>query len=175
MPRRKRTAASPKDKYTVTPKREDFTRDIGVDPRFSSALVQKFINVVMWRGKKNTARNIVYGAIEELAKKAKGDERKAIEMFNKAFDTVVPVVEVRSRRVGGSVYQIPVEVPKKRAQSLAMRWLIEGAAARPDKTMALRLAHELLDAYEGRGAALKKKTDVQRMAEANRAFSHYAW
>ncbi len=156
-------------------RKEDYTRDIGVDPRFSSPLVQKFINVVMWRGKKNVARSIVYGAIDELAKKSKGDDRKALEIFNKAFDAVVPVVEVRSRRVGGSVYQIPVEVPQKRAQSLAMRWLIDGAASRPDKTMGLRLAHELLDAYEGRGAAMKKKLDVQRMAEANRAFSHYAW
>ncbi|TET36753.1 30S ribosomal protein S7 [Candidatus Dependentiae bacterium] len=156
-------------------KREDYTRDIGVDPRFSSPLIQKFINVVMWRGKKNAARTIVYGAIDEMTKRVKGDERKALEMFNKAFDAVVPIVEVRSRRVGGSVYQIPVEVPQKRAQSLAMRWLLEGAAKRPDKTMADRLAHELMDAYEGRGAAMKKKLDVQKMAEANRAFSHYAW
>ena len=156
-------------------KKEDYTRDIGVDPRFSSALIQKFINVVMWRGKKNVARSIVYGAIDEIAKRAKGDDSKALEVFNKAFEAVVPVVEVRARRVGGSVYQIPVEVPQKRAQSLAMRWLLEGSAARSDKTMALRLAHELMDAYEGRGAAMKKKLDVQRMAEANRAFSHYAW
>jgi small subunit ribosomal protein S7 len=156
-------------------KKEDYTRDIGVDPRFASSLIQKFINVVMWRGKKNAARTIVYGAIDEIAKKAKGDDRKALEMFNKAFEAVVPIVEVRARRVGGSVYQIPVEVPRKRALSLAMRWLLEGAASRSDKTMALRLAHELMDAYEGRGAAMKKKLDVQRMAEANRAFSHYAW
>lgn len=156
-------------------KKEDYIRNIGVDPRFSSALIQKFINVVMWRGKKTVARSIVYGAIDELVKKNKGDERKALEMFNKAFDAVVPLVEVRARRVGGSVYQIPVEVPKRRAHSLAMRWLLEGASGRPDKTMALRLAHELIDAYEGRGGAMKKKLDVQRMAEANRAFSHYAW
>ena len=128
-----------------------------------------------WRGKKNTARRIVYGAMDELVKKNKGDEKKALEMFNRAFEQIVPIVEVRPRRVGGSVYQIPVEVPRKRAYSLAMRWLIEGAASRSDKTMALRLAHELMDAYEGRGVAAKKKSDVQRMAEANRAFSHYAW
>jgi small subunit ribosomal protein S7 len=156
-------------------KKTEYTKDIGVDPHFSSALVQKLINVVMWRGKKNVARNIVYGAMDELIKKCKGDEKKALELFNAAFEQVIPVVEVRPRRVGGSVYQIPVEVPKKRAQSLAMRWLIEGAASRPDKTMALRLAHELIDAAEGRGVAVKKKSDVQRMAEANRAFSHYAW
>lgn len=156
-------------------KKEDYARDIGVDPRFSSSLLQKLINVIMWRGKKNTARNIVYGAMDELVKQSKGDEKKALEMFKKAFDQIIPVVEVRPRRVGGSVYQIPVEVPRKRALSLALRWLIEGAASRPDKTMALRLAHELMDATEGRGVAVKKKLDVQRMAEANRAFSHYAW
>ncbi len=156
-------------------KKIDYTRKIGVDPRFSSSLLQKLINVIMWRGKKNTARNIVYGAMDELIEKNKGDEKKAIEVFNKAFDQIVPIVEVRPRRVGGSVYQIPVEVPRKRAQALAMRWLIAGAASRPDKTMAQRLAHELMDAAEGRGVAVKKKSDVQRMAEANRAFSHYAW
>lgn len=156
-------------------RKEDYTRDIGVDPRFSSPLIQKFINIVMWRGKKNTARNIVYGAIDEIAKKNKNDEKKALEIFQKAYSQIVPVVEVRPRRVGGSVYQIPVEVPRKRAQSLALRWLLEGAASRGDKTMALRLAHELIDASEGRGGAVKKRSDVQRMAEANRAFSHYAF
>lgn len=156
-------------------KKQEFTLNIGVDPRFQSALIQKLVNVVMERGKKNTARNIVYGALDDLIKKNKGDEKKALELFRKAYDQIVPVVEVRPRRVGGSVYQIPVEVPRKRAQSLALRWLIEGAASRSDKTMSLRLAHELLDASEGRGAAVKKKADVQRMAEANRAFSHFAW
>lgn len=156
-------------------KKTDYSRDIGVDPRFQSPLIQKLINVIMWRGKKNTGRAIVYGAMDELVKKSRGDDKKALEMFTKAFNEIVPVVEVRPRRVGGSVYQIPVEVPRKRAHSLAMRWLIEGAASRGDKTMALRLAHELMDATEGRGHAIKKKSDVQRMAEANRAFSHYAW
>ena len=156
-------------------KKQEFTLNIGVDPRFQSALIQKLVNVVMERGKKNIARNIVYGALDDLIKKNKGDEKKALELFRKAYDQIVPVVEVRPRRVGGSVYQIPVEVPRKRAQSLALRWLIEGAASRSDKTMSLRLAHELLDASEGRGGAVKKKTDVQRMAEANRAFSHFAW
>lgn len=156
-------------------KKEEFVRDVGADPRFSSPLIQKFINVVMWRGKKNAARSIVYGALDELKKNVKGDDRKVLEAFTKAFESVVPLIEVRARRVGGSVYQIPVEVSRKRGQSLAMRWLIEGAAARTDKTMALRLAHELMDATEGRGAAVKKKADVQKMAESNRAFSHYAW
>lgn len=156
-------------------KKTDLTRPITPDSRFSSSLVQKLINIVMWRGKKNTARQIVYGAMDELIRKAKGDEKKALDIFYKAYEQIIPVIEVRPRRVGGSVYQIPVEVPERRAQSLALRWLIEGAASRNDKTMALRLAHELLDAAEGRGAAVKKKADVQRMAEANRAFSHYAW
>lgn len=154
--------------------KEDYTRAIVPDPRFSSELLQKLINVVMWRGKKNAARSIVYGAMDEIIKR-RGDDKKALELFRKAFNEIVPAVEVRPRRVGGSVYQIPVEVPRKRAQSLAIRWLIQGAASRPDKTMALRLAHELMDASEGRGAAVKKKSDVQRMAEANRAFSHFAW
>ena len=156
-------------------KKTSFTRDVGVDPRFSSPLIQKFINVVMWQGKKNIARGIVYDAIDVIMKRTKSDEKKALDVFNKAFDQVIPVVEVRPRRVGGSVYQIPVEVPKKRAQSLAMRWIIEGAKSRSDKDMALRLAHEILDASEGKGAAVKKRSDVQRMAEANRAFSHFAW
>lgn len=156
-------------------RKEDYSRDIGVDPRFLSNRLQKLINMVMWRGKKNTARNIVYGAMDELVKKSKGDEKKALELFNKAYEAIMPVVEVRPRRVGGSVYQIPVEVPRKRAQSLALRWLIEGAASRNDETMGLRLARELMDASEGRGVAVKKRSDVQRMAEANRAFSHYAF
>ncbi len=156
-------------------RKEDYTRDIGVDPRFLSNRLQKLINMVMWRGKKNTARNIVYSAMDELVKKSKGDEKKALELFNKAYEAIMPVVEVRPRRVGGSVYQIPVEVPRKRAQSLALRWLIEGAASRNDETMGLRLARELMDASEGRGVAVKKRSDVQRMAEANRAFSHYAF
>ncbi len=156
-------------------RKEDYSRDIGVDPRFLSNRLQKLINMVMWRGKKNTARNIVYRAMDELVKRSKGDEKKALELFNKAYEAIMPVVEVRPRRVGGSVYQIPVEVPRKRAQSLALRWLIEGAASRNDETMGLRLARELMDASEGRGVAVKKRSDVQRMAEANRAFSHYAF
>jgi small subunit ribosomal protein S7 len=152
-----------------------YKRDIGVDERFSSGLVQKFINVVMWRGKKNVARKIVYDAIDALIKKAGGDKDKGLKMFHEAFNQVIPAVEVRPRRVGGSVYQIPMEVEANRAQSLAMRWLIQAAASRSDKTMGIRLAHELLEAREGRGNAIKKKIDVHKMAEANRAFSHFAW
>lgn len=150
-------------------------RDIGVDPVYGSGLVQKFINVVMERGKKNIARTIVYDAIDLLIEKTGGNKEKGLEVFGRAFDQIIPAVEVRPRRVGGSVYQIPVEVAPDRGRALAMRWLVEAAAARTDKTMGVRIARELLEAYEGRGGAIKKKLDVHRMAEANRAFSHYAW
>jgi len=153
----------------------NFKRDIGVDLRFNSELVQKFINVIMKCGKKSVARTIMYEALDALVKKEKGDQDKGLELFYTAFERVIPTVEVRPRRVGGSVYQIPAEVRPTRARALAIRWLISSAAARPDKTMGQRLAKELLEAVEGRGAAIKKKTDVHRMAEANRAFSHYAW
>jgi small subunit ribosomal protein S7 len=149
-------------------------REIGVDERYGSALVQKFINVVMWRGKKTVARTIVYDALDVLIKKA-GSKEKGLDLFYKAFDQIIPAIEVRPRRVGGSVYQIPMEVQPDRGRSLAMRWLIQAAATRSDKTMGLRLAHEMLDAVEGRGGAIKKKADVHKMAEANRAFAHYAW
>lgn len=151
-----------------------YRRDIGVDERYDSELIQKFINVIMWRGKKNAARKIVYDAIDQLIKKA-GDKEKGVKLFHDAFNQIIPAVEVRARRVGGSVYQIPMEVEANRARSLAMRWLIKAAASRPGKTMGMRLAHELLDARESRGNAIKKKIDVHKMAEANRAFSHYAW
>ena len=149
-------------------------RDIGVDPMYKSELLQALINVVMWRGKKNVARKIVYDAIEMLEKKF-GNADKAIEGFYKAYEQVVPLVEVRSRRVGGSVYQIPREVRYERGRSLAFRWIIEAASNRPNKTMGQRLGAELLEACEGRGGAIKKRHDVHKMAEANRAFSHYAW
>ena len=151
------------------------TREIGVDPKFGSALVQKFINVVMECGKKNVARRIVYEAIDGLVKKSSGDQERAMKVFYKAFEQVTPAIEVRPRRVGGSVYQIPVEVPEHRARSLALRWVIDAASSRSDKTMGRRLANELMEASEGRGNAVKKKLDVHKMAEANRAFSHYAW
>lgn len=160
MPRRKRTCLK---------------RDIGVDPRFGSNLVQKMINVIMERGKKNIARTIVYDAMDEMMKKSKVDEKKALEFFRKAFSQIIPAVQVRPRRVGGSVYQIPTQVDADRGQSLALKWLITAAATRPDKTMGKRIASELMDAYDGKGGAVKKKLDVHKMAEANRAFSHYAW
>jgi len=160
MPRRKKTS---------------FKRDIGVDLVYGSELVQKFINVVMSRGKKNTARRVVYGAMEIMGKKVGGDKQKILSMFVKAFEQVVPYIEVRSRRVGGSVYQVPREVRPERGRAVAIRWVIAASKSRSNKTMAERIAAELLEAHEGRGNAIKKKMDVHRMAEANRAFSHYAW
>ena len=157
-------------------KKQEYVREIGVDERFGSALIQKLINVIMRRGKKSIARRIVYDAMDILAKKINGDEKKVLELFDKAFEQVVPHVEVRSRRVGGGVYQVPVEVNPKRQKALALRWIVQAAQERPDKIMSLRLAHELLDAADGgKGGAVKKRTEMQRMAEANRAFSHYAW
>lgn len=150
-------------------------RDIGVDPRFGSSLVQKMINVIMERGKKSVARAIVYDAMDEMMKKGKVDEKKVLEFFRKAFSQIIPAVQVRPRRVGGSVYQIPTQVDGERGQSLALKWLITAASTRPDKTMGKRIASELIEAYEGKGGAVKKKLDVHKMAEANRAFSHYAW
>jgi len=153
----------------------NFVRDVGVDPRFQSSVVQKLINVVMERGKKSLARKIVYEAFDALAKKIKGNEAQAFAVFEKALVNIKPIVEVRSRRVGGGVYQIPAEVRPIRANALMLRWLLQAASGRSDKTMGLRLASELFDASQGNGAAVKRKSDVHRMAEANRAFSHYAW
>lgn len=156
-------------------KKQQFIRDIGVDVRFKSPLVQKFINVVMERGKKQVAQRIVYDALEIIIKKNDGSDKKGCEVFERAIEKLRPAVEVKSRRVGGGMYQVPTEVRPRRAQALAFRWLISAAADRKDKTMGERIASELLDAIEGRGNAVKKKLDVHRMAEANRAFAHYAW
>jgi small subunit ribosomal protein S7 len=153
----------------------NFIRDIGVDSRFQSGVMQKFINVLMERGKKSVARSIVYEAFDIIAAKNSGDDAKAYALFEKALVQIKPVVEVKSRRVGGGVYQVPTEVRPERAMALALRWLIKASAERSDKTMGKRLATELFEASEGRGNAVKKKNDVHKMAEANRAFSHYAW
>jgi small subunit ribosomal protein S7 len=152
-----------------------FKREIGVDERFGSESIQKLINVVMWRGKKSVAKTIVYEAMDILIKKAGGDVNKGLDMYHAALNQIMPLIEVRPRRVGGSVYQIPMEVPAGRANSLTFQWLITAAKTRSNKTMGQRLADELLDALQGRGNAIKKRTDVHKMAEANRAFSHYAW
>jgi small subunit ribosomal protein S7 len=150
-------------------------RDVGVDPRYGSESVQKLINVVMKCGKKNTARRIVYDAIAMIEKSASGDQKKALNMYDKAMNQIVPSIEVRPRRVGGSVYQVPKAVDQRRGRSLGFRWLVSSAAKRSDKTMGRRLGNEILEALEGRGGAVKKKQSIHKMAESNRAFSHFSW
>jgi small subunit ribosomal protein S7 len=145
------------------------------DPKHGSDLLAKFINMVMKQGKKSTAESIVYGALERISERSGQQEAQAVELFGRALDNVKPMVEVKSRRVGGATYQVPVEVRPTRRQTLAMRWVIDAARSRGEKSMAHRLAHEILDAAENRGAAVKKREDTHRMAEANRAFSHYRW
>ena len=145
-------------------------RKILPDPKFGSELLVKFINVLMVDGKKSTAESIVYGALEILAQRT---GKEALEAFDAALENVRPTVEVKSRRVGGSTYQVPVEVRPARRNALAMRWVIEAARKRGDKSMALRLANELSDAADNKGSAVKKREDVHRMAEANKAFSHF--
>lgn len=152
-------------------------RNVGVDPRFNSENIQKFINVVMWRGKKNTARRIVYDAFEIMSKKlpAAATPEGLAEVFDRAIANVIPAVEVRARRVGGSVYQVPVEVRALRGRALAFRSIMQAAKARSGKTYSDKLAAELIDAHENRGGAVKIKIDKHKMAEANRAFSHLVW
>jgi small subunit ribosomal protein S7 len=150
-------------------------RTILPDPKFHSELLAKFMNMLMHDGKKSVAEGIVYGALERISERQTHDEQKAIEVLEQALENVKPVVEVKSRRVGGATYQVPVEVRPQRRQTLAMRWLIDSARGRSEKSMAFRLAHELMEAAENRGTAVKKKEDTHRMAEANRAFSHYRW
>ncbi len=145
-------------------------REVLPDPKFGSQLLAKFMNHVMVHGKKSVAEKIVYGALASVQEKGKGEP---LELFDKALEAIQPMVEVKSRRVGGATYQVPVEVRPSRQVALAMRWLVEYSRKRGEKTMALRLAGEILDAAEGKGAAVKKREDVHRMAEANKAFSHY--
>jgi len=147
-------------------------RELPPDPVYSSRLVSKFINHLMVHGKKNLAQRIFYQAMESMGEK--GDD-EPLKLFKSAIDNVRPSVEVKSRRVGGSTYQVPVEVYPRRRTSLAMRWLVEAARRRGERTMDARLAGELLDASNSRGAAVKKKEDSHRMAEANKAFAHYRW
>ncbi|PCI46430.1 MAG: 30S ribosomal protein S7 [Moraxellaceae bacterium] len=145
-------------------------REILPDPKFHNQILAKFINHLMVSGKKSVAEKIVYDAMDTMAEKSSSDP---VEVFEKALDAIRPVVEVKSRRVGGATYQVPVEVRPSRRTALAMRWLVEAARKRGEKSMSLRLAGELLDASEGKGSAFKKREDVHRMAEANKAFSHY--
>jgi small subunit ribosomal protein S7 len=147
-------------------------REVPADSVFGSDLVQKFINSMMWDGKRSNAQRIFYGAMEQIAQKTSDDPLKT---FKKAVDNVKPVLEVKTRRVGGANYQVPVEVNPFRRQSLAIRWLLLYARTRSGKTMTDRLAEELMDAANARGGAMKKKEDVHRMAEANKAFAHYRW
>lgn len=142
------------------------------DPKYGSEKLTKFVNVIMQRGKKAVAERIVYGALDQMAAKTKGN---ALELFDKAIENIQPRVEVKSRRVGGATYQVPVEVRSGRRMALAMRWLVDAARARGEKSMGLRLAGEMMDAAENRGNAVRKREDTHKMAEANRAFAHYRW
>jgi len=153
-------------------RREVPKRDILPDPKFGSVDLSKFMNVIMESGKKAVAERIIYGALDQVEKKSGKDP---LEIFIVALNNIKPMVEVKSRRVGGATYQVPGEVRSSRRQTLAMRWLIEAARARSEKSMAHRLAHELMDAAENRGTAVRKREDTHRMAEANKAFAHYRW
>ncbi|MDQ3035481.1 MAG: 30S ribosomal protein S7 [Myxococcota bacterium] len=153
-------------------RREVPKRKILPDPKYHDRMVAKFCNVVMKEGKKSTAEGIVYGAFDVIGNRYKEDP---IEVFRKALDTVKPKVEVKSRRVGGATYQVPVEVRPERRVALGMRWLVDYARSRGEKTMVERLAAELKEAAEGRGNAVKKREDVHKMADANKAFAHYRW
>ena len=141
-----------------------------IDPKYKSSIIPKLINSIMYDGKKTIAEKIVYDALEKIKSKTKDDP---INIFNDAIKNVRPTVEVKARRVGGATYQVPLEVRSSRRQALAMRWLVSSARSRSEKTMTLKLANELIDASEGKGEAIKKKEDTHRMAEANRAFSHF--
>ena len=154
-------------------RREVAKRQVLADPKFGDQTLAKFINMVMRSSKKSLAERVVYGALDTVAERKKGGD--PLEVFQKALDNVRPVVEVKSRRVGGATYQVPVEVRATRQQTLAMRWLTDAARKRGEKSMHLRLAGELMDASENRGSAVKKREETHRMAEANKAFSHYRW
>jgi small subunit ribosomal protein S7 len=147
-------------------------REITPDARYGDVVLAKLMNILMYDGKKSVAESIVYGALNRIEERTKRDP---VQMFHEALDNVKPAIEVRSRRVGGATYQVPVEVRPERRQALAIRWLITAARGRNENTMEERLSGELLDAANNRGAAVKKREDTHRMAEANRAFSHYRW
>ena len=145
------------------------------DPRFGSQMLAKFMNMIMESGKKSVAERIVYGAIDNIADRRKIPSEQAVDVLEQALENVKPAVEVKSRRVGGATYQVPVEVRPVRRQTLAMRWVIDAARKRSEKSMAQRLAGELMEAADNRGTAVKKREDTHRMAEANKAFAHYRW
>ena len=147
-------------------------REIIPDPKFGNVVVSKFMNAIMYAGKKSVAESIVYGALDVIESKTK---QNPLGVFQQALDNVMPSIEVRSRRVGGATYQVPVEVRPRRATTLAIRWIVGYSRQRREKTMAERLAGELLDASNGIGAAIKRREDLQKMAESNKAFAHYRW
>ena len=147
-------------------------RDVLPDPMYGSKVITKFVNQIMWDGKKGTAQSIVYGAFEIIEQKL---GMPAMEVFNKAMDNVMPSLEVKARREGGSTYQVPMEIRPARRQTLAIRWLVMFSRKRGEKTMVERVAAELMDAYNNTGNSVKKKEDMHRMAEANKAFAHYRW
>jgi small subunit ribosomal protein S7 len=153
-------------------RRRPETREVLPDPIYNSTLAEKFVNTMMWDGKKSIAQKIFYEAMDKLQERSQDDPLK---LFKKAVENCKPMVEVKTRRVGGANYQVPVEVPNNRRTSLAIRWLLSNARSRPEKGMGEKLAQELNDAANARGGAIKKKDDVHRMAEANRAFAHYRW
>lgn len=154
-------------------KKRDFTRVVLPDPKFGDIVVTKFVNSIMEDGKKSIAEKALYGAFDQVEKKFQGDGPLAV--FQRALQNIRPLVEVRSRRVGGANYQVPTEVRVERGQSLAIRWLIEAANARGERTLSDRIANEILDAANNRGGAVKKREDAHRMAEANKAFAHFKW
>jgi len=153
-------------------RREVPKREVLPDPKFGSVQITKFVNMIMVSGKKSTAESIMYNALDRISEKGSGE---AMDVLDKALENVAPMVEVKSRRVGGATYQVPVEVRTSRRQTLAMRWLIDAARRRGEKSMQLKFAGELMDASEGRGNAVKKREDTHRMAEANKAFAHFRW
>ena len=155
------------------PRRREVPKRIVLpDPKFGSLQIAKFVNMIMKNGKKSTAESIIYKALDRITEKADGE---AVEVMGQALENVKPMVEVKSRRVGGATYQVPVEVRPDRRTALAMRWIIEAARKRGEKSMQLKLAGELMDAAENRGSAVKKREDTHRMAEANKAFAHFRW
>ena len=143
-----------------------------VDPKFKSAVIPKLINSIMYDGKKTIAEKIIYDAIDKIKSKTKDEP---INIFNQAINNIKPTVEVRSRRVGGATYQVPVEVKSKRSQTLALRWILEASRKRKNKTMSDKLFNELMDASQGKGSSIKKREDTHKMAESNKAFAHYRW
>jgi small subunit ribosomal protein S7 len=153
-------------------RREVPKREILPDPKFGSTQITKFVNMIMQSGKKSTAESIMYNALDSISQRGKGE---SLEVLDQALENVSPMVEVKSRRVGGATYQVPVEVRADRRVTLAMRWIIDAARKRGEKSMQLKLAGELMDASENRGSAVKKREDTHRMAEANKAFAHFRW